>query len=186
MNGSGNVHQFSASRGVTISFAERYAASEQFQAVFKEGMALVERTAAYLDGEGRKDARRLKAPITVAYASESMRLTTRLLELASWLLLRRSINAGELGSEEAQERRRKVKLKAIGRPTHVKGYEELPETLRELIDRSFALQDRILVMDRLIETAGLPPRETAESPLAPQLARLQAAFPQTKLTAAGG
>jgi len=182
------MRQLNASQGVTISFAERYANSEQFQAVFKEGMALVERTAAYLDGAGRKDARRLKAPTTVAYATESMRLTTRLLELASWLLLRRSINAGELGADEARERRRKVKLKAIGRPAHVKGYEELPEALRELIDLSFSLQDRILVMDRLIETAGLPHQQTSESPLAPQLARLEAAFAPTpiKQAASGG
>ena len=46
-------------------------------------MGLVERTAAYLDGQGRKEARALRGPVAVLYATESMRLTTRLLELAS-------------------------------------------------------------------------------------------------------
>ena len=49
--------------GVTISFGERFAASDQFDAIFREGMALVERTAAYLDGPGRKEAKALAGPV---------------------------------------------------------------------------------------------------------------------------
>ena len=45
--------------GVTVSFGERFQASAQFDRVFKEGMSLVERTAAYLDGEGRNAAKLL-------------------------------------------------------------------------------------------------------------------------------
>ena len=70
---------------------EHFAASDQFDAIFKEGMGLVERTAAYLDGPGRKEARALRGPVAVLYATESMRLTTRLLELASW---RKSSSSG--------------------------------------------------------------------------------------------
>ncbi len=65
--------------GITVSFGERFAASDQFDAIFKEGMALVERTATYLDGAGRKESRALRGPVAVLYATESMRLTTRLL-----------------------------------------------------------------------------------------------------------
>ena len=42
--------QASAAKGTTVSFGEHFAASDQFDAIFKEGMGLVERTAAYLDG----------------------------------------------------------------------------------------------------------------------------------------
>ena len=42
-----------APQGVTVSFGERFQASAQFDGVFKQGMALVERTAAYLEGPGR-------------------------------------------------------------------------------------------------------------------------------------
>src|SRR5262245_46244340 len=75
--------------GVTVSFGERFAASDQFDAIFREGMALVERTAAYLDGPGRKEAKSLPGPAAMLYANESMRLTKRLLQLASWLMIRR-------------------------------------------------------------------------------------------------
>ncbi len=50
-------------------------------------MTLVEETADYLDGDGRHAARELPRPASIVYATESMRLTTRLMQLASWLLL---------------------------------------------------------------------------------------------------
>ena len=69
---------------ITVDFMSRFTASEQFDKVFREGMGLVEETANYLDGPGRQDARLLDRHGAVAYATESMRLTTRLMQLASW------------------------------------------------------------------------------------------------------
>ena len=40
--------------GKTIPFGEKLAASEQFLALFQEGMDLVSKVASYLDGEGRR------------------------------------------------------------------------------------------------------------------------------------
>jgi regulator of CtrA degradation len=145
-----NKPESRGSAAVMISFGERYAQSDQFDKVFKEGMALVERTAAYLDGPGRQESKQLKSPLTLIYATESMRLTTRLLELASWLLIRRGVKDGEISTAEATVRRERVKLQPLGRPSHVKNYAELPDGLRELIDESFALNDRILQLDRAI------------------------------------
>ena len=137
--------------GVTVSFVERFARSGQFDQIFKEGMTLVEQTAAYLDGEGRKSAKGLSPAIAVVYATESMRLTTRLLELASWLLVRRSLKVGEITPEEARVKRRRIRLATVGRPAHVKGFDDLPEGLRRLIERSFALNDRIVGLDRALD-----------------------------------
>ena len=39
-----------------------------------------------------------------------MRLTTRLMQLASWLLLQRAVNEGDLSVEQASHERSKVKL----------------------------------------------------------------------------
>jgi len=100
--------------GVTVSFGAKFARSEQFKAVFREGMALVEAAATYLDGDGRKEARKLRPPHSLAYATESMRLTTRLMQLASWLLIRRAVSEGELTPEQAIEEQRKVALPALG------------------------------------------------------------------------
>lgn len=114
-------------------------------------MALVEETATYLDGAGRRAAKGLNPALAVVYATESMRLTTRLLEIASWLLVRRSVKTGEISQDEARAKRGRIRLTTIGRPSHVTGFSELPEGLRSLIERSFSLNDRIVLLDRALE-----------------------------------
>jgi regulator of CtrA degradation len=167
---------------VSVAFGGRLAGSEQFDRLFKEGMALVDRTAAYLDGTGRKEARGLRPPVNVIYATESMRLTTRLLELASWLLIRRAVNEGEITAAEAAAKRARVKLRPHGRPAHIAHYCELPEGLRALIEESFALNDRVQRLDRMI-SPPVPAAEAdpADNPVAAQQARIIAAFgPRTR------
>jgi regulator of CtrA degradation len=165
----------SAAAGTTVSFGAHFATSEQFDAIFKEGMTLVEGTAAYLDGPGRKEARLLKGPVAVLYATESMRLTTRLLELASWLMIRRALKEGEITTEEARAKRERVKLRGPGRPSHVKGFAELPAGLRALIDSSYALSDRIFQLDRAIEV--VPDKAPVlENPVSAQVTLLEQAF----------
>ncbi len=162
--------------GVTISFAERFASSQQFDHVFREGMALVEATANYLEGQGRRDSKAIGPAASMLYASESMRLTTRLLELASWLVIRRALKAGEIGPEEARVKRRRLRLTAIGRPQHVQGFEKLPEKLKDLIEASFALHDRITHLDRALEHPEAVIDEIVPNPVAEQVDRLSAAF----------
>jgi regulator of CtrA degradation len=161
---------------VTISFAERFASSGQFDHVFREGMALVDATAHYLEVQGRREAKALSPAAALVYATESMRLTTRLLELASWLVIRRALKAGEIDHEEARVKRRRLRLTAIGRPAHVKGFAELPERMRELIEASFALHDRIVLIDRALEQPVAHVTEQPANPVGEQMARLAQAF----------
>lgn len=161
----------------TVSFAERFQSSEQFDVVFKEGMALVERTAAYLDGAGRADSKALDSRVGALYATESMRLTTRLLDLASWLLIRRAVKEGEINELEAAKKRRRVKLEAFGRPGHVRGFDELPESLRELIEESFVLYDRIGKFDQALKQSREEvPVAGSVNPVAKQVGMLERAF----------
>ena len=175
MSTSASESERPAVAGVTISFGRHFASSEQFDAIYKEGMALVERAAAYLDGPGRKEARTLRGPTSMLYATESMRLTTRLLELASWLMIRRAHKEGEITAEEVRKKRARVRLTSPGRLSHIKGFAELPEGLRKLIEASFALNDRIVRLDCAMEIpAGSP--DAAESPVEAQVAQLERAF----------
>src|SRR5438128_8892116 len=93
-----------------VRFGQRLAGSQAFAGLFREGMALVEETAAYLDGPGRKESKSLQRNAALAYATESMRLTTRLMQLASWLLLHRAVNEGEMSLLQASQEKTKVKL----------------------------------------------------------------------------
>src|SRR4249919_306628 len=99
-----------------VSFGARMAASQAFADLFRDGMALVEETAAYLDGPGRQESKQLGRGAALAYATESMRLTTRLMQLASWLLLHRAVKEGEMSLTQANKERMKVKLSSEERP----------------------------------------------------------------------
>lgn len=160
------------------SFGDHFQQSGQFDAIFKEGMALVERTATYLDTDGRRQSKKLAGTVSVAYATESMRLTTRLLEISSWLLIRRGVRDGNISVEEGLRRRQRIKLAATGRPTHIKHWTDLPADLRNLIEASFALQDRIVQLDRAFATGEEETTVPHRNPVAAQLARIENAFGQ--------
>src|SRR5580658_1231714 len=131
-----------------VSFGERLAASQNFSQLFRDGMKLVEETAAYLDGPGRQESKKLDRSASLGYATESMRLTTRLMQIASWLLLHRAVNEGEMSLAQANRERTKVKLAADERPSD--GTVKLPTRLCDLIDRSKRLQDRVRRLDATI------------------------------------
>src|SRR5208283_911920 len=115
-----------------VSFGARLANSQVFADLFRDGMALVEETATYLDGAGRQESKKLERAAALAYATESMRLTTRLMQLASWLLLHRAVKEGEMSLAQANKEKAKVKLSAADfhEPHNL---ELLPIALRELI-----------------------------------------------------
>ncbi len=158
-----------------VSFANKLVSSESFKTLFRDGMTLVEETAAYLDGDGREDAKTLPRLAALAYATESMRLTTRLMQTASWLLLQRAVNEGELTQTEAASEKRKVRLSEQQTAINPDAVKKLPERFVSIIDRSLRLQSRILHLDRVIYQAAdeTPMRGR---PLEPQLELLRAAF----------
>ena len=99
-----------------VWFGARLAGSQAFADLFRDGMALVEETAAYLDGPGRQESKKLSRNGALAYATESMRLTTRLMQLASWLLVHRAVKEGEMSLAQAQKEKAKVKLSVASTP----------------------------------------------------------------------
>ena len=160
-----------------VSFVERLAGSDAFRSLFREGMNLVEEAAAYLDGPGRLEAKALPRMEALAYASESMRLTTRLMQLASWLLLQRAVNEGEMSSAQASSEKHKVKLSTQEIATAPDTFHRLPAKLRDLVAHSVRLQARIIHLDQLLYAraeALLP--EPSPSPVAEQIERLRIAF----------
>lgn len=161
-----------------VSFGESFVASEGFRTLFRDGMLLVEETAAYLDGEGRTESRLISRDATLAYASESMRLTTRLMQIASWLLVQRAVSEGEITLSQAQEEKTRVKLNETDRTLAESGeaFVNLPLKLQDLVRRSRRLHARILHLDKLIAEEDRPVPVPRESPVTAQFGRLRAAF----------
>src|ERR1700690_2359597 len=139
--------------GGAVSFSERLASSQVFATLFRDGMALVEETASYLDGSGRTESKRLKRSAALVYATESMRLTTRLMQIASWLLLHRAVKEGEMTLAQASKEKSKVKLAACD-PGDAKSIALLPARLQELIARSTKLQAEESRLDPTMHAAA--------------------------------
>src|SRR5665811_918862 len=129
-----------------VQLSERLTNSAAFGTLFREGMDLVEETAAYLDGPGRTEAKALDRSVSLTYATESMRLTTRLMQLASWLLLHRAVKEGEMTLSQANKEKGKVKL-STGEPGDPEAIKLLPQKLCDLIERSRKLHDRVRRLD---------------------------------------
>jgi len=163
----------SVSEAAPVVFGEKLASSSSFSLLFREGMALVEETAAYLDGPGRQDAKKLERAAALTYATESMRLTTRLMQLASWLLLHRAVNEGEMSLAQASREKKKVKL-ASGEPVDEQILKIMPTRLRDLIERSRKLQEKVRRLDATIHAPM--PEASGTNPLDRQIGLLKAAF----------
>lgn len=155
-----------------VSFGATFVKSEAFKQLFRDGMALVETTACYLDGDGRAASNTLSRKAALAYASESMRLTTRLMQVASWLLVQRAVAEGEITDGQAKREKERVKLAPQDRGVSEEQFEELPEAIRDLIGQSLRLHARIMHLDGLIGGAGMP----ARSPVSQQQRLLRSMF----------
>jgi len=152
--------------------------SELFAKTFREGMDLVEETAAYLDGPGRQDSKKLGRDDALTYASQSMRLTTRLMQVASWLLVQRALKEEEMSLSEA--RADKYRLVEEAKPEGTLSFSELakdayalPARLLDLLARSEQLYERIMRLDRSLYGSIAA---QAGNTVADQINRLEAAF----------
>ncbi len=133
-----------------------FTTSELFERTFDDGMALVEETAAYLDGEGREESKTLPRRGALAYAGESMRVTTRLMQVASWLLVQRAVREKEMTPEEASQPKYRLGAQEVCRARALDGIELIPGTLADLLERSGQLYDRVERLDDQLYRMGRP------------------------------
>src|SRR5579863_4577209 len=129
---------------------QTFTGSALFERTFNEGMALVEETALYLDGRGRVESRDLPRKAALLYAGESMRVTTRLMQAASWLLIQRAVHDGDMRAEDAAGERYRLGSKEICLGGRTEAIDMLPATLRDLLSRSDNLYRRIARLDDVI------------------------------------
>jgi regulator of CtrA degradation len=150
-----------------------FSGSELFRRTFEDGMAMVEETAAYLDGPGREASKTLPRRVALAYAGESMRLTTRLMQVASWLLVQRAILEGEMTPAQAAQDKYRLGAREVCLAPPMEGIEVLPARLIELLERSAQLYERVDRLDQMMYR----PVAAALDGVSNQLSRLANAFP---------
>jgi regulator of CtrA degradation len=148
-----------------------FTGGQLFEHVFAEGMALVEQAAAYLDGPGRTESKKLTREAGLTYASWSMELTTRLMQAASWLVMQKAVRDGDMKSEEALAPKYRMVREAPPLDASAQVSNGLPTRFLELVSESEALYDRICRIDASIYGS----KTSGQSPVNLQIERLKAA-----------
>lgn len=165
----------------TVNLAEKFANSDKFKILFQDGMSLVEESASYLDGNGREHAKGLSRTTAMLYGSESMRLTTRLMQLASWLLLQRAANEGEMTRDQLLEEKSKIKLTETVHKSDNPSWNELPGDFIDLVGRSLTLQNRVITLDaELYGQTTETVEKSAKNPVEQQIDLLSTALGAVK------
>jgi regulator of CtrA degradation len=173
-DGDRSIRVLGASKATAEEFERAvrdFSASELFRKTFEDGMAMVEETAAYLDGPGREASKALPRRVALAYAGESMRLTTRLMQVASWLLVQRAILDGEMTPVQASQDKYRLGAREVCLAPAMEGTDLLPPRLQELLERSAHLYDRVDRLDQMMYRHKKAPHSVNE-----QLDRLANAF----------
>jgi regulator of CtrA degradation len=114
-------------------------ASRVADSLYTEALLLSDEMRAYFDRDGREDRDRLSPYGRVQFACESLKATTRLMHVITWLATRRAMDSGELaeGQVGADERRLG---EAAPSETNVLG--ALPSPARKLILTGIDLYER--------------------------------------------
>ena len=158
-----------------IVMFEHGAFDNAFSHLYDEGMSLIEQTAAYIDGEGKIASRTLSGEASSLYAAEAMRMSTRLMQVASWLLLFRAAREKEMSKEQIAQEKAKVCLDTpslIGKNAH---FQELPEKFKNLVKLSLRIEERVRHMDHDVEGV-MSGQNGSTNPVSKQIDRIKAAF----------
>jgi regulator of CtrA degradation len=92
---------------------------------------------------------------------ETMRLTSRLVQVMAWLLVQKAVHAGELDPSEADEPARRLGGREVCAESGPWDLGGLPRGLRSLLDRSLALYNRVARLDEMVHIHASQARERA-------------------------
>jgi len=149
---------------------QTFGGSALFARTFDEGMSLVQESATYLEGRGQLESRDLPRKAATLYAGESLRLTTRLMQAASWLLVQRAVHDGDMTAEDAASDRYRLGSKDICLGGQTDGLDSLPPKFRDLLSKSESLYSRVARLEDVLLKAH------SASGARAQLNRLEQAF----------
>ncbi|MDP1670871.1 MAG: DUF1465 family protein [Alphaproteobacteria bacterium] len=155
--------------------ASTFASSDMFFKIYDESMTMVREAADYLELEGVIERQQLSQKLGIVYACESMRLTTRLMQVSAWLLAMRAVRQGELKGGEIAERGFRLGAREVCVGGPVRGAGLLPVRLINLLEASKRLYERVARLDKLLfddNTGRLP----AHNAVMTQLSRIELAF----------
>lgn len=118
-----------------------------FSNAYSEAMDLIERMSSYIEGCGHMIMQNLEQEILDLYISETMAASTRLMQIAAWLLLMRSAIEGDMDLENVISEKAKLCLNTLSEQYKNDLWDQLPLGLQGLIDESLKLESRLRSLD---------------------------------------
>ncbi|MBL4800994.1 MAG: DUF1465 family protein [Emcibacter sp.] len=118
---------------------------------YREAMELTEDVASYLEQKNEKlRGFNLEVPSEVHYASESMRVSTCLMQVMSWFLVQKGVASGEISKEEAGALKFRLGAEDICLAKVDNRSGNLPETFVTFLEKSQNLYRQVARMDRMV------------------------------------
>jgi regulator of CtrA degradation len=116
--------------------------------LYDETLDLLAQAHDYFYRQGEKDQAHMSARQRTMYASEMSRITLRLSSIMAWLMVRKAVFIGKLTAEEAQEKHR-LDCRDASMNQNIEAESQLPDTMTDLLDKSFELYQRVARLDAL-------------------------------------
>ena len=121
---------------------------ELFDRLFDENIKLIERTITYLERESPADREQLSVGAKLVFATESMRLTSQLMQSMAWLLARKALQRGEISEFEAASSAYRLGSNSACSAESLAGTETLPGRFRALLAEGRSSYLRIARLDQ--------------------------------------
>ena len=93
---------------MSVSNAHAELTPKLVDSLYVEAMLLADEARAYFDASGRDDRLSLDPAVRIGFACESLKVTTRLMQVIAWLLTQRAVAAGELSRAQAGNDERRL------------------------------------------------------------------------------
>lgn len=117
---------------------------------FDEALTLLEEVRSYILFEERSDRMELPPAARVRQSLEATRMTARLTNVMAWLLLQKAAAAGEIEADEPLKQENRLGGREACMDPDGALDEELPERMRDLLDKSQRMYVRVARLDEML------------------------------------
>ena len=121
-----------------------------FHRTYDETMALLIEARSYALYHDVANQRAVAPAVRLQMSYESLRVTSRLIQVMAWLLAQKAVDAGELTPEQGADEFYALSGGSICSDAAGPENEALPPGLRSLLDHSYNLYARVLRLDEQV------------------------------------
>jgi regulator of CtrA degradation len=144
--------------------------------LYNQATAIADESRRYFSGHSKTDRAALGAIDRVLYTAESLRISTRLMHVISWVMIRKAVANGEMSLEESLSARHRLDDIELCRGSDPRDLRKLPRSVIILSHQSLKIYQRALrLQDSLLDqldAQGAP----SQSPVANMLKDLEMAI----------